>query len=266
MATQPSARSVVSIPVASIRPEDGLSRKRDRDGHQELRDSIARFGVLTPITVRRAPDDPEEYLLIKGQGRTLACRMLGRSHIDAVVLDEESADNERVQQFLVENVARLRMRPVDRALLIAHARASGEETASVAARFGISAATVRRLETQLDGASTAEIAALRSGGLSLAVHGVIARNIAASDRDAVVATVQHHGVGAGDLQALLLALGWARLEDLGAEHRDGRLALLEWACDTFRSLPRSSQGSRLRQLAARLPLALPALQQQAAIR
>ena len=141
------------VPVARIRPEDGLGRRRDREGHRELCRSIEQFGVLTPVTVRRAPDGTGDYLLIKGQGRTLACRLLGIETIPAIVVNNRFAENEKVQQFLVENVARLRMRPIDRALLIARARQEGEETAEVARRFGVSAATVRRLEAQLEGAS-----------------------------------------------------------------------------------------------------------------
>jgi ParB-like chromosome segregation protein Spo0J len=82
---------------------------------------------LTPITVRQAPDGSGDFLLIKGQGRTLACRLLGIEKVPAVVVDDDFAETEKVQQFLVENVARLRMRPVDRAVLIAHARREGEE-------------------------------------------------------------------------------------------------------------------------------------------
>src|SRR6516162_11630734 len=139
---------VQQAPVARIRPEDGLGRKRDRQGHRDLCRSIEQFGVLTPVTVRRAPDGTGDYLLIKGQGRTLACRMLGIDTIPAVIVDDRYAETEKVQQFLVENVARLRMRPIDRALLIARARQDGEETAEVARRFGVSAATVRRLQAQ----------------------------------------------------------------------------------------------------------------------
>ena len=158
---QPTLR-IQRIPVNRIRPEDGLGRKRDREGHRDLCRSIEQFGVLTPITVRRAPGRSGDYLLIKGQGRTLACRLLGIDKIPAVIVSDRFAENEKVQQFLVENVARLRMRPIDRALLIAHARQKGEETTEVAARFGVSAVTVRRLEAQLDGASYGEVAALRS--------------------------------------------------------------------------------------------------------
>ena len=124
------ACQIQQVPVARIRPEDGLGRKRDREGHRELQRSIEQFGVLTPITVRPAPDGTGDYLLIKGQGRTLACRLLGIETIPAIVVDDRYADNEKVQQFLVENVARLKMRPVDRALLIARARQEGEETAT----------------------------------------------------------------------------------------------------------------------------------------
>src|SRR5438132_9705402 len=106
------------IPVERIRPEEGLGRQRDRGGHRDLCRSIEQFGVLTPITVRRAPDASGEYLLIKGQGRTLACRLLAIEKIPALIVDDHFAETQKVQQFLVENVARLRMRPVDRALLI----------------------------------------------------------------------------------------------------------------------------------------------------
>lgn len=132
---QPRLR-VELISVERIRPEEGLDRKRDREGHRELCRSIQQFGVLTPITVRRAPDGSDEYLLVKGQGRTLACRLLHLDKIPAVIVADEFADDEKVQQFLVENVARLRMRPIDRALLVARARGVGEETSAVAARFG----------------------------------------------------------------------------------------------------------------------------------
>src|SRR5580704_9676772 len=102
--TSKAGRQIRHIAVDRIRPEKGLDRKRDRTGHRELCDSIAQFGVLTPITVREAPDGSGDYLLIKGQGRTLACHFLGIERIPAMVVDDEFAENEKVQQFLVENV------------------------------------------------------------------------------------------------------------------------------------------------------------------
>jgi len=245
---------VQELPVASIRPEDGLGRKRDREGHRELQRSIEQFGVLTPITVRLAPDGTGDYLLIKGQGRTLACRLLGLETIPAIVVDDQYADNEKVQQFLVENVARLRMRPVDRALLIAHARQAGEETAEVARRFGVSAATVRRLEAQLDGASSSEVGALRAGDVNLALHAVISRHVSPEERPEVIAGVAQYSVRAKELETLFVALGWRKLAALGAEYRRQRLILLAWACSKLDDLPPGSPKERLRQVALDLPL------------
>lgn len=247
---------VTMIPVSRIRPEDGLGRKRDREGHQELCRSIARFGVLTPIAVRPAPDGTGEYLLIKGQGRTLACQVLGITQVPAVVLRGDAAETEKVQQFLVENVARLRMRPLDRALLIAHARQQGEETVDVANRFAVTPATVRRLETQLDGASSGEIAALRSGDVKLAVHAVVARHVGSAERTRVVKIVAQYAVSSKELEALFVALGWKSLVALGIPARTTRLKLLEWACSTLTQLPRGQIRERFGELAQRLPMSL----------
>jgi len=246
---------IQQVPVSRIRPEEGLGRKRDRDGHRELCRSIEQFGVLTPITVRPAPDGPREYLLIKGQGRTLACQILGIKTIPAIVVDDHFAETEKVQQFLVENVARLRMRPIERALLIAHARQKGEETTAVANRFGVSYSTVRRLETQLDGASRGEVIALRASNLSLSLHAVISRHVAEDEeRIGVIGVVSTSTLRATDLEALFVGIGWKQLTDLGIEHRDQRLQLLKWACDTLATIPKAPPRERLRQLALKLPV------------
>jgi ParB/RepB/Spo0J family partition protein len=249
---------VQQVPVARIRPEDGLGRKRDREGHRELCRSIEQFGVLTPVTVRRAPDGTGDYLLIKGQGRTLACRMLGIDTIPAVIVDDRYAETEKVQQFLVENVARLRMRPIDRALLIARARQDGEETVKVARRFGVSATTVRRLEAQLEGATSNEVAALKSGDVNLTLHAVIARHVTLSERSDVVAAVAPYSPRPKEMQALFVGLGWRNLVALGPEYRQRRLLLLAWACRMLDGLAPGPPKDRLRQMALQLPPAFDA--------
>jgi ParB/RepB/Spo0J family partition protein len=254
------------IPVDRIRPEEGLGRKRDRDGHKELCRSIEQFGVLTPITVRQAPDKSGEFLLVKGQGRTLACQLLGIDKIPAVIVDDHFAETEKVQQFLVENVARLRMRPIDRALLIAHARKEGEETASVAKRFGVSCATVRRLEVQLQGATSSEVTAIRASDLNLARHAVIARHVSANERAAVIKMVSNTPIRTTELEALFVGLGWSNLTKLGVKQRATRLRLLQWALETLSTLPKSNPKDRIRQLATQLPTALVESNQKAAAR
>lgn len=242
--------------VARIRPEDGLGRKRDRDGHRELQRSIERFGVLTPITVRPAPDASGDYLLIKGQGRTLACRILGVETIPAVVVDDTYAETEKVQQFLVENVARLKMRPVDRALLIQRARQDGEETSSIASRFGVSPSTVRRLIAQLDGVTPHEVEALESGDVSLAMHAVITRHVDQSDRVAVIGVISGLKLKTKEVEALFVALGWQELTEMGSKQFGHRIALFHWACNALADLPAGTLQERLRQLAMEFPIAL----------
>lgn len=251
--------SVQDVAVSRIRPEPGLDRKRDRDGHRELQRSIEQFGVLTPITVRLAPDDTGEFLLIKGQGRTLACRLLGIEKIPAVVVDDQFAETEKVQQFLVENVARLKMRPVDRALLIYRARQGGEETADIAQRFGVAAATVRRLLAQLDGASSAEVATLRAGKVNLGMHAVVARHVIPLERPVVLDVISRSSLKTKEAEALFVALGWRALEGLGPGFRTQRMALLGWASSALEQIPSGSTKERLRQLALKFPMELAKL-------
>jgi DNA-binding Lrp family transcriptional regulator len=179
--------------------------------------------------------------------------MLGIRTIPALVVDDEFAENEKVQQFLVENVARLRMRPIDRALLISRARREGEETADIARRFGVTPATVRRLEAQLDGASKREVAVLKEGKINLALHAVVARRVSAEDRGDVLAVVSEHSLRTREVDALLVAIGWAMLVELGPAYRSERLLLLAWACATFAGLDRASIDDRVQQVAERLP-------------
>jgi ParB/RepB/Spo0J family partition protein len=255
---------IQQILVESIRPEEGLERKRDREGHHALTKSIAKFGILTPITVRHAIDGSGDYLLIKGQGRTLACRYLGIESIPAIVVDDSFGESEKVQQFLVENVARLRMRPVDRALLIARARQLGEETVVVAKRFGVSPATVRRLESQLKGATSSEVAALRSGDVNLALHAVIVRHVRREERRDVIDVIGGCGLNSKELEVLFIATDWASLDDLGPRRAANKIALLRWMCSTFVVLPKGSPRERIISLATRLPLTLPGGQMKSA--
>ena len=252
---QPSpALAISEIQVDKIRPEEGLGRKRDRNGHDELRSSIAEFGVLTPITVRPANDGTDDYLLIKGQGRTLACRMLGVQTIPAIIVDV--AEDVKVQQFLVENVARLKMRSIDRALLISRARAAGEETSDVARRFGVSPTTVRRLELQLTGVNNREIGALRKGRINLSTHAVIARYVPINERADAIEGLANLPLKAKEVGKLLEALAWNKIAAMGEQHKQARLRLLIWACSTLAAAPPGLSEQRVAYVARALPHSL----------
>ena len=186
----------------------------------------------------------------------MACRLLGVHTIPAIVVDDSYAEREKVQQFLVENVARLKMRPVDRALLVKRARQEGEETAVIASRFGVSPTTVRRLLAQLDGATTHEVEALRAGDVSLSMHAVIARHAEPFEREAILKILSGLTIRPREVEALFIALGWQALVELDDKRFVQRTALFEWACRALVGLPAGTIKERFRQLALQFPTVL----------
>jgi ParB-like chromosome segregation protein Spo0J len=193
----------------------------------------------------------------------LACRLLGIEKIPAEVVDDSFDESQKVQQFLVENVARQKLSPVDRALLIVRARRDGEETSAVAERFGVSASTVRRLEAQINKASAGEVAVLQKGRVSLAHHAVIARLVNESEREAAMNALQGVRISSSDLSLLLETLDWPRLSAMrGKRAGDSRRWLLAWACATLAKQPGSTFQERLYRMILLLPAAPPSLASQ----
>lgn len=85
-----------------IEPGNGLPRRAfDREALGELADSIGRYGVLQPLTVRRREG---RYELVAGQRRLRAARMAGLEEVPclAMELDEEDC----ALLALVENLQR----------------------------------------------------------------------------------------------------------------------------------------------------------------
>jgi hypothetical protein len=113
---------------------------------------------------------------------------------------------------------------------------------------------VRRLEAQLDGASSREVAVLRQGRVNLALHAVISRNVDSAERGDIVDVVSDCSLRAKELEALFVALGWRALVELGSKYRRQRLLLLAWACATFSESGAGTIADRVGQLAGTLPM------------
>jgi len=84
--TYTAGRQVCWLPMDKIvpRPEGSFGDARPCLSLADLTDSVLKYGLLQPITVREAPEG--RYEILSGNRRYLACRMAGFSHIDAVVL------------------------------------------------------------------------------------------------------------------------------------------------------------------------------------
>lgn len=137
---------VTELPLSAIRVSEFNTRK-DLDagtedaGIQDLADSIRENGLLSPVTVRRSPD--EFFDLIAGQRRLRACRILDWSTIPAIVHDEME-DEDATVVSLVENVHRAEMNPIDKARAYQAILDHYGNVDDVSRRAGVTVQTVRK--------------------------------------------------------------------------------------------------------------------------
>src|SRR3989344_7310637 len=93
------------IPIDQI---DVLNtRERNNKIFEEVVGNIKAIGLKKPITVtpRKGTDGTERYLLICGEGRLKAFKVLGEANIPALVVDV--SDDEAFIMSLAENIARV---------------------------------------------------------------------------------------------------------------------------------------------------------------
>ena len=104
------------IPVASITPNPFQPRKSfDAGALDDLQASIAQYGVLVPILVRKKGD---RYELIAGERRWRASAALRKETIPAIL--RESDDRDSLEVAIVENLQRENLNPLEEAQGIAH--------------------------------------------------------------------------------------------------------------------------------------------------
>lgn len=98
--------------VTDINPAPEQPRKFfDPDALAALAESIRRYGVLQPITVRRLPRGG--YVIIAGERRWRAARMAGLEYIPAHVV--EADDRLAAELALIENLQREDLNPIEEA-------------------------------------------------------------------------------------------------------------------------------------------------------
>ena len=125
---KPVADTISMIPVAKVTANPFQPRKEfDQEALDELTQSIRQQGVITPITVRRMPDNT--YQLIAGERRLRASQQAGLKEIPAYV--RAATDNQMMEMALVENIQRENLNAMEVALayrsLIEECRLTHEE-------------------------------------------------------------------------------------------------------------------------------------------
>ncbi len=101
------------LPIHKVEPNPGQPRQDfDEEELQSLADSIAKHGIVQPLTVRELPGG--YYQIIAGERRWRAARLAGLGEVPAVIIDAD--DQKTMELALIENLQRQDLNPVEEAL------------------------------------------------------------------------------------------------------------------------------------------------------
>ncbi|MEG1190557.1 MAG: ParB/RepB/Spo0J family partition protein [Oscillospiraceae bacterium] len=102
----------LNVPIEKVEPRREQPRSYfDEAALTELADSISKFGMIQPITVRRL--DSGYFQIIAGERRWRAARLAGLSEVPVRVI---TADDRRAMELaLVENLQREDLNPIEEA-------------------------------------------------------------------------------------------------------------------------------------------------------
>ena len=106
------ASESLSLPLTKVEPRADQPRVYfDEDALQELAESIAQYGLIQPILVRR--QESGYYQIIAGERRWRAARLAGLTEVPVRIIE---ADDRRVAELaLVENLQREDLNPIEEA-------------------------------------------------------------------------------------------------------------------------------------------------------
>jgi ParB family chromosome partitioning protein len=138
---EPSLGTIVSIPVDRIRPNPEQPRKEFREARlQALGKSLKQDGQRIPAQVIRVSGDPNaDFELVMGERRWRAAKLVGLTHLKAVVLSNEEVPGRRKQHRLcmVMDFNQEGYSPLEIALALLEERQAGasvEELCSICGR------------------------------------------------------------------------------------------------------------------------------------
>lgn len=151
-----TAGAIFQIEVDKIKPNpDQPRRVFDEDALRELASSIREFGLLQPIVVTKVeheiPTGTEvEYVLISGERRLMASKLLGLERIPAIIRNVD-LDRERLELAIIENIQRENLNPIEIARSFARLQDEFRFTQrEIAARLGKSREVVANAVRLLD--------------------------------------------------------------------------------------------------------------------
>ena len=103
---------LLTLPISKVEPRIEQPREYfNEEALQELADSIARYGLIQPITVRKL--DTGYYQIIAGERRWRASRLAGLTEVPVRLI--EADDKTTAELALVENLQREDLNPIEEA-------------------------------------------------------------------------------------------------------------------------------------------------------
>jgi ParB family chromosome partitioning protein len=106
--------TVLQIPTADLRPNRAQPRREfEQNAMIRLADSIGRYGILQPLSVRACPDEPGRYEVVAGERRLRAAQMLGLETVPCVLCAAD--DGSAAELAIVENLLREDLNPFEQA-------------------------------------------------------------------------------------------------------------------------------------------------------
>lgn len=165
--------SVVMVPIERI--EVLNSRDRNMKVFEEIVENIRSIGLKKPITVteREGADGASAYLLVCGEGRLNAFRLLGETHIPALVVTV--SDEDAFIMSLAENIARRGHRPLEILADIELLLARDYTIEDIVQRTGLSQKYVRDIVFLLEKGEERLIEAVQNNTIPLTAALEIAR-------------------------------------------------------------------------------------------
>ena len=164
---------VTLVPIDRI--EVLNSRERNAKVFEEIVENIQDIGLKKPVTVTERPglNGAPIYLLVCGEGRLNAFRLLGETHIPALIV--EVSDEDALIMSLAENIARKGHRPLEILADIELLLARDATIEEIVSKTGLSQKYVRDIVFLLEKGEERLIQAVQHGTLPLSAAIQIAR-------------------------------------------------------------------------------------------
>ena len=140
-----SELSVSTLPIDKIEPDTGQVRKSfDEEKLKELAVSIREKGIQNPLHVRLSQENPGNYIIITGERRYRAAKMLEMSQVPCIVHAEEMTAKDIRALQLIENLQREDLNVIEKARGFQALVEEGLNQSEVAQTLGTTEGTVSK--------------------------------------------------------------------------------------------------------------------------